>query len=359
MNAAVALLVAASLAACGSTEQKPRAPVAIPPIARMHFEDDYGLIFVTALIAGTPRSLMLDSGSQQTMLDPETGGAPDVEMFIGGVLFKPHDVSVMPVHPFEHFFGRKIDGIVGYELFERYVVTVDYAAQELAFYDPAHAPTAGDAVPIEIKDRLALVEVVLHDRTQAVAATLRVATGSRDSVGLTPQFVAAHQLFDGLPKLAREGMQFARLSSLHIGAATLGPLVINYTDLTTQRPYDGTLGSDVLQQFMVTLDYPHHRVLLDARTRPPALAFDRSGLVIAAFADDMQRCQVLGVVPESPAAISGIEKGDEIIEINGTPFAELGLPTLWSLLREPGTVRLTIRHDGADRVVGVALRPLI
>jgi hypothetical protein len=359
MNAAVALLVAASLAACGSAEQKPRAPAVIPPIARMHFDDDYGLIFVTALIAGTPRSLMLDSGAPQTILDPDTGGAPDVEMFIGGVPFQPHDVALTPVHRYDHFFGRKIDGIVGYELFERYVVTVDYAAQELAFYDPAHAPTAGDAVPIEIKDHVALVDVVLHDRTQAVAAMLRVATGSRDSVGLTAEYVAAHHLLEGVPTLAREGMQFARLSSIHIGAATIGPLVINFANRALPPPYDGTIGADLLQQFTVTLDYPHQRVLLDARARPPALAFDGSGLVIATFDDDLQRCQVLEVVPASPAALSGIEKGDEIVDINDTPFAELGLPTLWSLLRQQGTLRLTIRHAGADRVVGIALRPLI
>jgi len=390
MNAVAALLVAASLAACGAAQQKPPAPVVIPPIARVHFEDDFGLIFVTASVAGSPRWLLLDSGADQTLLDrgvadelklavhdksssAQPGGAisiahaTDVEMFVGGVPFHPHDVWVTPLHPLERFVGRKIDGILGYELLERYVVTIDYAAQELAFYDPQHAPTAGDATDLRIVDREALVDVVLHDRSKAVAATLKVDTGSMDALGLTAQFVADNHLFDGVPKLARPGIglggstqgELVRLSSIHIGSLTLGPLAVGYNDDGTKRAYAGTIGAELLQQFTVTFDYPHHLLRLGARERPPSLSVDGSGLVIATFADDLTRCSVLAVVAGSPAANAGIETGDEIVEINGTPFSELGLATLWSLLRQQGTVRLTVRHAGADRVVGVALRPLV
>ena len=40
MKRVAALLVAASLAACGGAGQKPRAPAPVPPIARVHFEDE-------------------------------------------------------------------------------------------------------------------------------------------------------------------------------------------------------------------------------------------------------------------------------------------------------------------------------
>jgi len=284
----------------------------------------------------------------------------DVEMFVGGVPFRPHDATVTPLHDRERLVGRKIDGILGNELFERYVVTVDYAAQELAFYDPQHAPTTGDAIPLTITNHEALVDVVLHERTQAVAATLKVATGSVATVGLTAQYVAANHLFEGMPKLARPSVaELARLSSIHIGSATLGPLVIGYSDESTQHAYAGIIGAQLLQQFAVTFDYPHHRLFLAERERPPALGVDGSGLVIATFADDLQRCQVLAVVAGSPAASADIEVGDEIVAINTTPFSELGLATLWSLLRQPGTVQLTIRHAGGDRMVKLALRPLV
>jgi PDZ domain len=345
MRALLALL--ASGIACSGAGQKPRAPVVIPPIARVHFDDDFGLIFVTASVAGSAGTFLVDSGAHQTRLAPEIAGehATEVDMFVGPVPFGPHDVSVGPLDGSARFLGRTIDGIVGYELLEQYVVTVDYAAHELAFYDPAHAPTGGDAIPITLGEHQALADVVLHDGANAVAATLNVDTTNPAGVELTTQFVADHRLLAGAPKLAR-------LTAIRIGSVTLGPLVIE------TRASAGTLGAGLLQQFAVTFDYPHHRLLLVGREHPPALAADRSGLVIATFAGDLTRCEVIAVAPGSPAANSGIEVGEEIAAINGVPFAEIGLAALWSLLRQQGTVRLTIRHAGSERVVAVALRPL-
>jgi len=360
MKRALALL---ALVACGGSQRADKQPV-VTPIAHVHFDDDFGLIFVTAFVAGAPRTLLFDSGADHMLLDPGVTAGSDVDMFIGPVPVNAHAVQVVSLHDFERTIGRPIDGIVGYDLLARYVVTIDYAAQELAFYDPKQAPTTGDAVPVMLQDRGALVDVTLHDGADVVDASVKVDTGSTDTLRLTASFVADHHLLASVPSVARpvggvaDG-RIAKLSAIRLGSATLGPLVIGYADDHLPHAYAGTLGAELLRQFTVTFDYPHQRLLLAGRERPPALTVDGSGLDIATFPDDFKRCQITAVVADSPAANAGIDAGDEIVAINGTPFSDLGLATLWSLLRQQGTLHLTIRHAGGERVATVRLRPLV
>lgn len=84
-----------------------------------------------------------------------------------------------------------------------------------------------------------------------------------------------------------------------------------------------------------------------------------SSLFGATFEGDFQRFAVLDVAPGSPAASAGVLAGDEIVAIDGTPFAQYGLPRLYARIHQPGSVRLTVRREGAEKSLDVALHPML
>ena len=79
----------------------------------------------------------------------------------------------------------------------------------------------------------------------------------------------------------------------------------------------------------------------------------------ATFEGDFQRFAVLDVAPGSPAANAGVLAGDEIVAIDGTPFAQYGLPRLYARIHQPVSLRLTVRREGAEKSLAVALHPVL
>src|SRR5206468_12692501 len=123
VKAALAACTAAlALLACGSSQPSKPAPIE-PPIARLHFDNDFGLIFVTVLVGDTPHELLLDSGVAQTVLDPGLGS--NVSLDLGGVLFKPREPLTTSLGDMNRFVGRTVDGLLGSDLLDDYVVTVN------------------------------------------------------------------------------------------------------------------------------------------------------------------------------------------------------------------------------------------
>jgi C-terminal processing protease CtpA/Prc len=121
--------------------------------------------------------------------------------------------------------------------------------------------------------------------------------------------------------------------------------------------YDGLLGNNVLERFVLTLDYGHQRVTFEPgpyfdRPRPA----DRSGLGLSRGRDGALRVE--GVIPGSPAERAGLRPGDELIAIDGRPAAECG--PLYRLRetfrRDAGTeVRLSVRREDEAREARITL----
>ena len=90
--------------------------------------------------------------------------------------------------------GVDCDGLVGYEMFRRFGVTIDYEKRALVLADPAKfAPPAGaSVVPFELDDRIPIVQGTLD----GVPARMSVDTGSRSSLTMHSPFVREHKLVE-------------------------------------------------------------------------------------------------------------------------------------------------------------------
>jgi serine protease Do len=92
---------------------------------------------------------------------------------------------------------------------------------------------------------------------------------------------------------------------------------------------------------------------ISIQTLTPAMAkaFGQTGQVRGALVTD--------VTPDSPAARSGLQRGDIVLEMNGEPVTDSRALSLKIATLAPGTtVRLKVSRDGRDRDISVTLGEL-
>jgi len=266
--------------------------------------------------------------------------------------------------------GLRVDGMLGFELFLRFAVRIDYGAQTLTLTDPARfdAGDAGTAVPFTFYDHLPQVEGKLGD----LPARFNIDTGSRSDVDVTAPFVAHAKLRTAYPRgvtaITGWGVggpsksYVVRVPSLTLGTVTATGVVACLSDARrgsfSDANYEGNIGSGLLKRYVVTFDYAHQRMYLQPISPRPADTgtFDRSGLWINAASNGFA---VTWVTEHGPAADAGLKSGDLITAMDGQAVPGSTLPQVRRKLRElpPGTrIRLRIVREGQDREVDLILR---
>jgi membrane-associated protease RseP (regulator of RpoE activity) len=270
--------------------------------------------------------------------------------------------------------GAEADGLVGFEMFRRFRVTVDYAGKVLTLSEPSkfHAPEGAHVVPFELAERIPIVKGTLD----GLPVRLSVDTGSRASLSMHSPFVNEHGLVAkygaasnritgwgvGGPAFSRP----ARLGALTLGDVTIndvaGDLFMGNKGAFANPDLSGNLGGGVLRRFTVSFDYDAMRMYLvpNADLAKPD-PFDRSGMWLVLDGDALK---IVGVAPDGPAAKAGLSANDRIASIDGEVVSKRTLGEWRRRLADlaPGTrVSLSIATGGAGgaRKVEVVLADAI
>jgi predicted aspartyl protease len=347
-------------------------------------------IYVDAKLNGQAYSLLVDTGAAN-LVTPTTAkalglavagdarvdgvgeGSADAafarvgSVGVGDVTLRNQLFTVVPLEAFADVEGVPFHGIIGYELFKRFVVRIDYDARTMTLTDPRRwaQDMHATAVPIVFNGSVPEADGAID----GITGTFDIDTGSRVSVGLNSPFVQRHALRGqfrpsveavtgwGLGGATRGTV--ARAKRLSIGPLNVDNVVIDMSlhkvgALSHAAPA-GTIGSGLLKRFTVTFDYGGEHIYFEPNARTAfGDAYDRSGLWINASPSGFR---VDGVVAGSPAAQAGIGVGDVIVNVEGKAAVSLGLPEVRDLLRDSaaGTViKMTVR-SGA-RLMDVMLR---
>ncbi|HEX5123026.1 MAG TPA: aspartyl protease family protein, partial [Rhodanobacteraceae bacterium] len=114
------------------------------------------------------------------------------EVTLGGASLAKPVFVILDLGNLTSVEGVDFDGLVGFEMFRRFGVTIDYAGHVLTLADPnKFVPPAGAAVvPFELSDTTPLVAGTLDGE----AIRVSVDTGSRSSLSMHSPFVRAHDL---------------------------------------------------------------------------------------------------------------------------------------------------------------------
>jgi hypothetical protein len=299
-----------------------------------------------------------------------TGFAWVPSLQIGDATLRHQSFAVLPIGKIlEAVEGEKIDGIIGVEVFRRFVTTIDYQHGLITFSRGAQTKIAGTPIPFVYDQSVPLVA----GDAGGLAGRFIIDTGSRSSLVIYAPVVSAHDLLKKYPSAVRGitgfGLggpslgQLTRIPSFRIGpvpvADPVTTLSIDKAGALTEPGTTGNIGGGILKRFTVTFAYQPRIMYLSPnawyRERDP---YDRSGLFLIQTSKGIK---VIDALTGTPAFQAGMKGGDIITEVNGTPALTLGLLRVRAQLRaKPGTViQLTVQSGGTAKKVTLTLRDYV
>ncbi len=315
-----------------------------------------GVMMIKARFGNIPDSLnfILDTGSGGISLDSSTclefnipltptdttiagiGGIRKVPFVFDETLHLPGlDIKHLNFHVNNYdvltsVYGEKVDGIVGYSFFSRYIVAINFDSSFIEVYNPGkyNYPRPGTtlkpaftSIPIQwanIKDRVKLGYNFYFDTGAGLCVLLSERFAEDSSVLLSRRKPVVTQAQGMGGKLE---MRLTVMKELRIGAYRFHHVpVYLYDDVynVTTYPFTGGLiGNDLLRRFNMVLNYPKREIHLSPNSHfkePFDYAYTGLGIY---FTDG--KIMVEDVIEGSPADKAKFMVGDEIFAV-GTNF---------------------------------------
>lgn len=280
---------------------------------------------------------------------------------------------------FEEFGGINVQGIIGADLFRRYVVKIDYRRKVITIYDPHHFKQPDShfqEIPVEFhrnkpylfagtifaKDTIPQAKYLM-DTGASIALLLY--TNGQPKVELPPQFITT-KIGMGLGGYL-EGF-LGRTEKLEIGNFPLEDVITNFqeippdADTTYLNGRNGIIGNQILNRFTMIVDYINGKVYFKPEKKfRQKFQYDKSGIILAASGINLNIFTVVDIIKGSPAEKAGILIGDEIKKVNGIPTILLRLESILQRFRGKSgkKVHLLIERSSAKIKKQIVLQDLI
>jgi hypothetical protein len=336
----------------------------------MPFEQtDYGIYLPVRVNGAGPYWFILDSGANVCVVDQARAKAlglkrgkqvkgtgagkgtvkvwftPNVTFALPEVRFTAPRAAVIDLISLRGTVGRDVAGILGYDLFHRFVVEVDYEAQIVRLHEPKafHYGGKEKGLPLTFKRNLPYVAARLTVQGRPpVEKSLLVDTGSDDAVDdplLKQSSGPKREVTAGVGLGSEYRGIIGRFQKVELGPFALESVV---------GTGDGVplIGSEVLHRFTVFLDYGRRQMFLEPNRffREP-FSFDASGLSLRLTGKDYTSLQVHSVLKGSPAEAAGLCTGDIITAIDGCPAERFRLSQVQRMFAHSGReYRLAIKR---------------
>jgi hypothetical protein len=224
-------------------------------------------------------------------------------------------------------YGEKIDGIIGYSFFRRYIVKIDYDSLRIQVFSPGNIryPSGGTllyplftALPIEpltIKDSRTVVSNFYFD-TGAGLNFLISKQFQDDSSFLLKKRKPVSIQVQGLG--GKKEMLLTIIKEVRIGPYKFKKVPTNVLDdeyNATSYPFiSGLIGADILRRFNIIINYPKKEIhLLPNSHYRDNFNYSYTGINMY-FADGKIFSDE--VIKGSPAYKAGLKKDDIIIGVN-------------------------------------------
>ena len=338
------------------------------------------LVFLPVRVNRTQPSLFqLDSTAATSSIDPDRAKELAIADFESPVLnMSGVDVTLASLaesaNPdFTARVGRAYEGTLGTDFFNGAVIEVNYARQTVRLYDPSYQ-YAGRGKAIH-ESFVAGVPVVRAKISVAggkpVEGDFAVNTALNASVLISEKFAESHKL---RPHRTTPSTEFgpsddpamlARVTEFDLGpyavAQPIGVFAKHGPVLDRDKRLAGEIGGGMLRRFIVTFDYPHQQIIFDPSSDFRADEFeDMSGLAVVAGGPGLKRFEVTEVWPHTAGAEAKVHKGDIIEGINEEAAADMSLPEIRALFRQPGArYRVLLQRDNQTLTVNMQMKRLL
>lgn len=262
----------------------------------------------------------------------------NVSLALPGVIGTGHALLVLEEDYLElrNFLGTDVHGILGYELFSRFIVKIDYnrKVMTLILSEKFRAGKKYQELPMLIEDTKPFILTSLNlTASESMTTKLLMDTGASHGLMLEPssdeRIVPPSKNVSAIIGRGLGGAitgKIGRIESLQLGNYKLNNILANFPDpnsymdtlKNTLTFRHGSIGGEILSRFTVIFNYPQGKVYLKKNSEfKKEFYFNLSGINLKAIGSSLDIYEVSEVRKESPAAKAGILVGDRIISVNG------------------------------------------
>lgn len=253
-------------------------------------------------------------------------------------------------------YGEKVDGIIGYSFFSRYIVDIDFDSLLIKVYSPGkftYRPQGTILYPIFTS--LPILYMHIKDR-QRMGFNFYVDTGAglcfllserfaKDSAVLLSRRKPVVTQAEGM--LGRLEMRLTVMKEVKIGPYRFHRVpTYLYKDTynVTSYPFSGGLvGNELLRRFNMTINYPQRQIHLSPNSNFKE-AFDYAYTGLGIYYID-GKVMIADVIPGSPADKAKIKMDDEIMGVENNISGNI--QQYKNLLQVANVkIRLIIRRKG-------------
>jgi Aspartyl protease/PDZ domain len=331
-----------------------------------------------ALTPQTVSALALQTEGSATARDSGGGSvsitfARAATVRLGDAEMSDQPFAVLPLPRYLTDRGSRppLAGFIGYELLARFSVRLDYDRKTLTLRPAWNFRYDGKGVRIPLT--LAGKTPVAPAAADGIPGMFVLDTGSTGALTLRREFVEDHRLDVRHPaglRIKSVGaagpfeMILTRLDQFDIADSRIEHPAMRFPSIRGEGlPFtdvDGSIGYEILKQFVVTFDYRHgavwfeHSAAFGMRIGQGGAGFQAAKIEGAGFG-------VTTVLPNTAAAAAGLQVGDLITEIEGASTMSMSLSDFALLMRRPvGTlVHLGTVRDGTARLLTLTLKDVL
>ena len=329
---------------------------------------------MTALISGPHlQGLTFKTGRTVPIGGPGRGNSAqaqvitELDLEVGSVAFFDLTGLLIPWEQMGEFFASPeqvyVHGILGYDLFSRYVVEIDFERELLTLHQPDDFDYRGngEVLPLTYVQRKPYVEaeVTQLDGT-TVPVNLHLDLGKPTALSLIPSAEAKISLPPNAVSSESRGLsgrvdeRMSRVRTLRLGEQKLRNVVTTFPidGFSTTGARNGVVGVEVLTRFRVFLDYPRDRMILEPIAIDRPFEDDMSGIT---WAPQSGRFAIRRILPKSPAEIAGLQAGDELVLIDALDASNIRFGELVERLRAGDGTEVALQLLRGTEVVSVVL----
>jgi len=326
--------------------------------------------FTDLLNVNYTRKITIPGAGGQKLVDAYI--ATDITLDIHGVKGTGHALLVLEedLLQLKNFLGQNIQGILGYELFSRFIIEINYQKRVMTFYEPEafakkkiHRKKKYRAYPITIEDTkpYGYAKITFYDGKE-LTAKLMFDTGASHSLLLDDNSNEKIYLPDkNIRSHLGRGLggdilgEISRIQSLDMGIFQFTDVIAifpdkqfyEYNNDRVQR--NGTLGGGIFSRFRIIFNFMDGYVYLKKNRKYKApFDYNMSGILVKADGLYLNTFEITEVRVNSAAEKADIKAGDKIIRINNEPSYHMNLDQINGLFntRPNRTIRLDLSRDG-------------